>query len=313
MSRRGPKGQPQRRSGAGRGLGRLATSAVASAGAQLAWRGLTASPPGGAARWTRTNHRGEPVSLLEGPAVVLGATAALLVAPGTPARVRAAGTIALLGAGAVGLADDLSGSGAAKGFAGHLGALRRGEVTTGAIKVAGIGATGLVAAALAAPAAGRRARAGRAGEAGRGGRGGRGGRASLLDVVLGGALVAGTANLLNLFDLRPGRAVKVTLALAPVVSGAGPAAGLVAAATGSGAAMLPVDLGERAMLGDCGANALGALLGTAAVAGRSRTTRTLLLAGVVALTLASEKVSFTKVIESTAGLRQLDALGRRPR
>ena len=299
MSRRGSQGQ--RWSGVGRGLGRLATSAVASTGTQLAWRGLTASPPGGAARWTRTNHRGEPVSLLEGPAVVLGATAALLVAPGTPARVRAAGTIALLGAGAVGLADDLSGSGAAKGFAGHLGALRRGEVTTGAIKVAGIGATGLVAAALAAPAAARQARAG-----------GPGG-ASLLDVVLGGALVAGTANLLNLFDLRPGRAVKVTLALAPVVSGAGPAAGLVAAATGSGAAMLPVDLGERAMLGDCGANALGALLGTAAVAGRSRTTRTLLLAGVVALTLASEKVSFTKVIESTAGLRQLDALGRRPR
>jgi len=296
-----PSQGPAPRSGVRRGLGTLVTSAVASAGAQLAWRGLTANPPGGAARWTRTNHRGEPVSLLEGPAVVLGATAAVLVAPGTPGRVRAAGAVALLGAGAVGLADDLSGSAAAKGLAGHLGALRRGEITTGAVKVAGIGATGLVAAALAGGALDRQARGGSAP------------RVGLLDVALGGALVAGTANLLNLFDLRPGRAVKVVFALAPVVSGAGPGAGLRAAATGSGGAVLPVDLGERAMLGDCGANALGALLGTAAVAGRSRGTRALLLAGVVALTLASEKVSFTKVIESTAGLRQLDALGRRPR
>jgi hypothetical protein len=66
------------------------------------------------------------------------------------------------------------------------------------------------------------------------------------------------------------------------------------------------------MLGDCGANSLGALLGLrlASIPGRGR--RAGLLAGVVALTLASEKVSFTKVIEATPGLRELDRLGRRP-
>jgi len=66
------------------------------------------------------------------------------------------------------------------------------------------------------------------------------------------------------------------------------------------------------MLGDCGANSVGALLGLrlASIAGRGP--RTALLAAVVALTLASEKVSFTRVIESTPVLRELDRLGRRP-
>ena len=69
---------------------------------------------------------------------------------------------------------------------------------------------------------------------------------------------------------------------------------------------------EQVMLGDCGANAVGALLGLRLAALPGRSSRAGLLAGVVALTLASEKVSFTKVIEATPGLRELDRLGRRP-
>jgi len=64
------------------------------------------------------------------------------------------------------------------------------------------------------------------------------------------------------------------------------------------------------MLGDTGANALGAVLGVALIQGRSRSTRLALLTGLVGLTLLSEKVSFTKVIESTPGLREFDAWGR---
>ena len=87
----------------------------------------------------------------------------------------------------------------------------------------------------------------------------------------------------------------------------------MAAPLGAALALLPDDLGERAMLGDAGANALGAMLGGAAAVSLPRPARIALLAGIVALTGASEKVSFTKVIERTPPLRWLDMLGRRPR
>ena len=66
------------------------------------------------------------------------------------------------------------------------------------------------------------------------------------------------------------------------------------------------------MLGDAGANALGAMLGAAA-AGLPRPARIALLAGIAGLTAASEKVSFTKVIERTPALHWLDMLGRTAR
>jgi UDP-N-acetylmuramyl pentapeptide phosphotransferase/UDP-N-acetylglucosamine-1-phosphate transferase len=280
------------------------TAVIAAAVARAAYTALTRSVPGGAARWARTNHRGEPVTLLEGPAAALAGAAAAAAAPGIPARSRAALVAAATGAAAFGGYDDIAGSGDRRGFRGHLGALAHGEVTTGAVKIGGIGATGVAAAAL------------------------DGGPA--VDVVLNSALIAGSANLLNLFDLRPGRALKVAL-VAGIPLGIGSlvrppgnrpagsrrsavsagAAG-AAAVIGAGAALLPADLGEQAMLGDAGANALGAVLGTAAAAGLSRRARIAMLAGITGLTAASEVVSFTKVIQRTPPLHWLDMLGRRP-
>ena len=77
-------------------------------------------------------------------------------------------------------------------------------------------------------------------------------------------------------------------------------------------ALLPEDLGERAMLGDAGANALGALVGLAAATRLGRTGRLAALGTVVALTAASEKVSFTKVIAGNPVLNRIDMWGRRP-
>jgi UDP-GlcNAc:undecaprenyl-phosphate/decaprenyl-phosphate GlcNAc-1-phosphate transferase len=292
----------------GRGACRgLLTGALAAAAARGASSWLRAAPPGGQDRWTRTNHRGEPISLLEGPAFVLGAAAGAGLGPGATARARAAAVLMTAAAGALGAYDDLAeGDVRRKGLSGHLGALRHGEMTTGAVKVLGLAATGLVSAALVG--GGEVARA-RAGAAGRGSPAGLLG--ALLDVAVGGAVVAGSANLLNLLDLRPGRALKVVLASAPAIVGTGPAAIPVAAAVGASAVLLPDDLAERTMLGDTGANAAGALLGLAAVQGLGRRGRLAALSALVGLTVASERVSFTAVIERTPALRALDELGRR--
>jgi UDP-N-acetylmuramyl pentapeptide phosphotransferase/UDP-N-acetylglucosamine-1-phosphate transferase len=293
---------------------------LGAAAARAAYTAFTRRPPGlnglpGDEVWGRTNHRGEPVTLLEGPAFVAGATAAGLIAPGLTGRMRAAVLLAGAGGGLLGAYDDLAGSGASRGFRGHLVALTRGEITSGSVKLLGIGAAGLAAAAVA-------------------GTGSRSKPGAAIDVLINGALVAGGANLLNLFDLRPGRAIKVGLLVgAPLaamgvrsgqaeeVAGVGwsgkrgrgnaASAAVLAAPLGAAAALLPEDLGEKAMLGDAGANALGALLGLAA--GRlGRGSRLAILAGVVGLTGASEFVSFTKVIQSTPPLHWLDMLGRRP-
>jgi UDP-N-acetylmuramyl pentapeptide phosphotransferase/UDP-N-acetylglucosamine-1-phosphate transferase len=232
------------------------------------------------------------VTLIEGPAYAVGAVAgALCGGAGVPV------VLAGLGAGAFGALDDFVGDSAAKGLRGHLAAAQHGELTTGAIKIVGLGVTGLATAWFVDRS---RARAGTG--------------AGPLATLVGGAVIAGSANIVNLLDLRPGRALKVALTVAlPFVAGRrGPHLSTVTAAATAGAALatLPDDLAERTMLGDTGANSAGALVGTAFVARSGLPGRLLALAAVTFLTVASERVSFTKVIESSPGLRALDALGR---
>jgi UDP-N-acetylmuramyl pentapeptide phosphotransferase/UDP-N-acetylglucosamine-1-phosphate transferase len=292
----------------------LCAAAAGAAAARLglrAARGLARASAGTGTvldeeRWTRTNHRGEPVTLLEGPVYAAAAAAGVLAAPALPGRVRAAGVLAALGAGAFGVYDDLYGNADRRGIRGHLTALARGELTTGGVKLAGIGALGVLGGALAR-------------------RGGSG-----VDKALAAVVVAGAANAVNLLDLRPGRAVKgAAAAAAPGLvrralaggddqasagaGAAGPAAVLAGAGLGAAFALLPEDLGESAMLGDAGANALGALLGTAAAVGaRSTAGLAWRAAAVTAVNLASEKVSFTKVIAGCPPLNAVDLWGRRP-
>ena len=288
----------------------LSAFTVGAAGSVLAAALLKGRPPGGVERWTRENHAGRPVTLFEGPAYAVAAvTGALAGGAGAPAAVSG------LGAAAFGGLDDLAGDSSRKGLRGHLAAARRGEVTTGAIKILGLGVTGLLSARLIDRSRGSN---------------------QVMTTLVGGAVIAGSANIANLLDLRPGRALKVVLLLAAPIAAGGrgthlatatssantntnangnanfAAAATAGAVAGAAIGSLPDDLAGRSMLGDTGANSAGALLGTALVARTGPRGRLLALAVVMALTLASEKVSFTKVIESTPGLRELDAFGRPP-
>lgn len=266
--------------------GLVSAALVGAAVARGVRRRMATAPPGGPRLWERENHRGATVTLAAGPGAALGAAAGAALARGTAPRARSASVLAATAAAGAGLYDDLAGGSDNKGLRGHLTALGRGEITSGTVKLGVIGAAGLTSAAMVSDRA--------------------------FDALVGGAAVAGHANLLNLLDLRPGRAIKVALLHAPAVL-RGPAAAPAAAALGAAAALLPDDLAERTMLGDAGANALGAVLGLAMVAREGRVARLVHLAVVAGLTLASERVSFTDVIQRTPLLRELDELGRLPR
>jgi glucosyl-3-phosphoglycerate synthase len=116
----------------------------------------------------------------------------------------------------------------------------------------------------------------------------------------GGLLVGLAANAINQLDTRPGRALKAYLAAAVPLR----------APLGAAVLLAPYDLRERAMLGDGGANALGAMLGLKSVerfTGRGRWVVICTLAG---LTAVGEITSLGALIERTPGLRELDRLGR---
>ena len=189
-------------------------------------------------------------------------------------------------AAALGLYDDLYGDSHARGLTGHLRALREGRLTTGMGKLVGLATAGVAAGLIE--------------------------RRRLAPALVDAALIAGTANLVNLLDLRPGRALKVvTVAAACSSAMAGPAGDVAAATAAAAAATMPADLAERVMIGDCGANGLGALVGWSLATGLRSRSRAAALAVVVGLTLGSERVSFTAVIERSPWLRALDNLGRR--
>lgn len=242
-------------------ISRIATSFALAAGlARAGTAGLRAVAPGGRGRWERTNHAGRTVGLYAGPAAAVAAAV-------SAGRVRPAAGAAVLAAGICGAWDDVAGAGdPRRGFRAHLAALREGEVTSGAVKLFGISAAGLVAGALL--------------------------KERPLDKVLAGVVIAGAAHAVNLLDVRPGRAAGAVLALAaPGLLRGGPGAEPAAATTGAAAAVLPEDLGERVMLGDTGAHALGASLGVAAVACNGRAGLIAHALAVVAAAVYGEKVS----------------------
>jgi hypothetical protein len=122
----------------------------------------------------------------------------------------------------------------------------------------------------------------------------------------GAVLVALCANVLNQLDTRPGRALKGFLLGSLLLRGA-PRGTLAVAVL-----LAPYDHREMTMLGDAGSNALGAVLGLHSVRRLTGLRRLGAIGALTALTALADRRSLGELIESTPGLRALDALGRHP-
>lgn len=269
------------------------------------------------------NYRGAEVPRPAGLGLVLGACAGAMAGAvaGALAYTQAAeavaawaggeagGAVALLGVialclgmAAAGILDDLAGSAESRGFAGHLRALAGRRLTTGAVKI-------IVAAMVCGSVAWARHLAPRLAE---NSAGGHWPAVAVAIAVLATDVLAlaASANAINLLDTKPGRAVKgALLLLAGIVAAGG---GLWPAAVAAGATMgyVRFDLSEQGMLGDAGANPLGALVGLAALELKAMRLG-LFLAVVIGVNIASEFTSLGKLIESSPPLAAIDRLGRR--
>ena len=276
----------------------LIAAVVGFLAARLVWIALR--PVFAAELFQRENFRGRSVPTAAG--VVL-ALAALLVEAGRIVAAAASGdssgpgpgrasVLALaLGFALVGMLDDLAGSGDRRGFRGHLRAAAEGRVTTGAAKIVGGAAIAIAAVAIARP------------------------DDTLLELLTDAALVALAANLGNLFDLAPGRAIKVggiAFAVLMVATAADPRLSGPAVVMGAALGLLLDDLREHLMLGDTGANLLGGVLGMAVVIVGSPVVRLATLGVLAILNGSSEWISFSHVIDRVPPFRLLDRAGRRP-
>jgi UDP-N-acetylmuramyl pentapeptide phosphotransferase/UDP-N-acetylglucosamine-1-phosphate transferase len=195
---------------------------------------------------------------------------------------------AVFGFGFLGLVDDLAAVGSDRGFRGHVGALRQGRVTTGLLKLVAGAAVAVVL--VATP-------------------GFKTGRSLIVDAML----IALAANLGNLLDRAPGRTIKCGLIVYVPVAfalGGDPTGVALAPVIGATFGLLGDDLHERLMLGDTGANVIGAVLGLGVVLGSQESTRIAVMLVLLALNVAAELVSFSAVIDAVPPLRWLDRLGR---
>ena len=260
----------------------------------LAGRDILASPT-----LQRTNYRGRPLPTAVGLFAILAvltveAGRSTLGAFGVGAEpgenpARALVLFACLGFGLLGFVDDVLGNGDDRGFRGHLRALASGRVTTGLCKIIGGVAIAFVLASQDDFVTGKRL---------------------LADAVL----IALAANLGNLLDRAPGRVIKCGLvAWVPlaVLAGTDAVGVAIAPIMGAFAGLLGDDLHERVMIGDTGANVLGAVLGLACVLEVGRGARNVILVVLIAANLAAEFISFSRVIDRVPVLRALDLLGRR--
>jgi len=125
-------------------------------------------------------------------------------------------------------------------------------------------------------------------------------------------LILFSINIINLFDLRPGRALKVFFLMSAIIWLIGDFSDkyLTFLLIGSSFPIWKGDLKEQYMLGDIGANILGYSLGFTAVISLTPYYKMLSIGLFLFLHLIAEKKSLSEIILKVPFLHYLDNLGR---
>ncbi|MDF2680969.1 MAG: UDP-N-acetylmuramyl pentapeptide phosphotransferase [Brevibacillus sp.] len=253
----------------------------------------------------RVNYRGLEVMTAGGVMLVSSSVIALLgmlVYVGTmTTEISAWKEGMLLGAGMIAVAfwgwqDDCASDQQTKGFRGHFGMLwREKRMTSGIWKVWGGGSTAVVIALALGPS-------------------------SLWTWIIAASLLAISPNVLNLFDLRPARAMKVFWLLLIAAMVIGYCSEGLESSYRHGLWQLPVmmatcllfrhDAGGRIMLGDTGANALGFCAGYLFVLGTPLLAQVVILLLFICLHILAEFISISTMIERFRWLKRIDRWGR---
>ncbi|NLJ74446.1 MAG: hypothetical protein GX331_05575 [Firmicutes bacterium] len=185
----------------------------------------------------------------------------------------------------LGFVDDMLGYNRVQGFQGHFSTITSRRLSTGGFKAL---AGGVIALAVSSRTV-----------------------QGVIPILISGFTIALSANLVNLLDRRPGRAAKFFFLFALLLILVNrelqtSLLWLVVAVVG----YVVWDLKGTVMMGDTGANPLGAGLGFAFVQTLSQPLGLVLFAVLILLNAVSERVSFSKIIESNRVLSFLDRLGR---
>lgn len=187
----------------------------------------------------------------------------------------------------IGALDDMLGNRDTLGFKGHVGALFKGKITTGGLKLILGGMTSLLVSLWLSH--------------------------NILIVLINLLLLGLMTNLLNLLDLRPGRAIKFFILIDIVILFSGIARELMlqlVSLLGFGLGYLPFDLKAKGMLGDVGANPLGMALGIGVVYSFGTGVKLIILFLLFLIHLIAERYSLTELIKKNHVLNFLDELGR---
>ena len=189
--------------------------------------------------------------------------------------------------GMVGLLDDLIGDKNVKGFKGHIKSFFKGVLTTGGVK-AGIGFFVALFIAIIVSK-------------------------SSIDIIVNTLLIALFTNLTNLFDLRPGRSIKLFILLSIIMlftSNINEYNFLLYSFYGILVIYFPLDLKANAMMGDVGSNVLGITLGIYCALTHTLVEKSVYLLILIAIHIMAERISFSQVIENNKVLNFIDNLGR---